>query len=171
MLGGKAIVIAEFFTLLDVPFGNNPDRVFGDVDVTVGGTGMVDVAGFILEGLAVDIVPFSELEKIGIAFGESPHAFFLRNPRSDVLNNPRTFVDILGGEQSFACDARRANPDTNFHGMVVLPLDLCTARCLLRSQRRMMRFACVSDIFPGRANGNMLGTDTQSECMPIRLGG
>jgi hypothetical protein len=32
----------------------------------------------------------------------------------------RTLRLILGGEQSFACDTRRADPDMHFHGKVVL---------------------------------------------------
>jgi len=119
VLGGKPIVITEFFAVLNITFGNNPDGMFGDVDFTVGITGMVDVAGFVLEGLAVDIVLFSELEKVGIAFGESPRAFFLGNPRSNVLNNASGFLNILCSKQTFACNARHANPDTNFHGLLL----------------------------------------------------
>ena len=61
---------------------------------------------------------------------EALGGLFLGNPLPDVLNNPRAFFDILGGKQPFACDAQRADQYVHFHGIVVLPLDLCTARCL-----------------------------------------
>ena len=46
--------------------------------------------------------------------------FFLGNSLPDVLNNPRAFFDILRCEQSFPCNERRADPDTNFHGLLTL---------------------------------------------------
>ena len=55
LLGGKPVIITEFFAFLHIAFGNNPDGAFGDQDVTVGVTGMVDIAGFVLESLAIDI--------------------------------------------------------------------------------------------------------------------
>ena len=64
LLGGKPIVIAEFFAFFDVSFGNNPDGALGDQDVTVRVTGVVDIAGFIFEGLAVDIVAIIEFKNI-----------------------------------------------------------------------------------------------------------
>ena len=67
LLAGEAIVVAEFLSCFDVPFGHNPDRAFGYHDFTVGVTGMIDVAGFVLEGLAVNIVMVVEFEDILIA--------------------------------------------------------------------------------------------------------
>jgi hypothetical protein len=71
VLGGIPIVITQFLAVLNITFGHNPYSTFGDVDFAVGITGMVDVAGGVLEGLAVDIVPCIKLEQVGIAFGES----------------------------------------------------------------------------------------------------
>jgi hypothetical protein len=67
LFGGKPVIITEFFTLFDVPFGNNPDRAFGEEDFTVGVTGMVDIAGFVFEGLAIDIIVVIEFKDILIA--------------------------------------------------------------------------------------------------------
>src|SRR5205823_9549677 len=82
--------------------------------------------------------------------------FLLGNPLSEVLNNPYSLFNILGSKQSFACNARGTDPNTNFHG--ILPQEegtsphiaLCIrwriARSLLRCQRRTIRCACVSGI-------------------------
>jgi hypothetical protein len=67
LLGGQTIVIAEFFALLDVPFGNNPDGALGAQDVTVGVTGMIDIAGGVLQGLTVNIIAIIEGKDILIA--------------------------------------------------------------------------------------------------------
>ena len=67
LLGGKPIIVTEFFALFDVPFGNNPDGAFGDQNFAVGVTGMVDVAGFVLQGFAINIVAVVEFKDILIA--------------------------------------------------------------------------------------------------------
>lgn len=123
MLGGKPIVIAEFFACFDVPLGNNPDGALGDHDITVGITGVVDIADFIFESLAVDIVAIIEFKDTLIALMELVGGFFLGNSSTNVLNNPHPFFDMLRGEQSFPGNARRANPDTNFQGVGVLSLN------------------------------------------------
>jgi len=53
-----------------------------------------------------------------------------------------------GARDVFPSHAQHANPDTRFHGGIVLVLVLCTVRCLLRCHRRRMRCACVSGICP-----------------------
>ena len=67
VLGGKTIVIAEFLAFLSVSFGDNPDGSFCDHDVTIRVARMVDVAGFVLEGLAVNIMVVVEFENVLIA--------------------------------------------------------------------------------------------------------
>jgi hypothetical protein len=119
LLGSKSIVITEFFALGDVPFGNNPDGAFGDQDFTVGLTGMVDIAGFVFQGFAVDIVAMIACNNVLIALIKAFGGFFLGNSLPNVLNNPRAFVDILSGEQSFARNARHTNPDAHFHGILL----------------------------------------------------
>ena len=67
LLGGKAIIVTEFFACLNIAFGNNPDGALGNQDVTVGITGMVDIAGFVLQGLAVNIIAVIEGKNVLIA--------------------------------------------------------------------------------------------------------
>jgi len=67
LLGGKPIVITEFLTFLNITFGNNPDGTFSNEDVTVGVAGMVDIAGFILQSLAINIIAVIEFKDILIA--------------------------------------------------------------------------------------------------------
>jgi hypothetical protein len=59
---------------------------------------MVDVAGFVLEGLAVDIITVVKLEDIGVAAGRSPVTFFFGNLFPIIPNNPGSCLDILCGE-------------------------------------------------------------------------
>ena len=65
---------------------------------TVWVTGMVDVAGFVLEGFAVDIIMIVKLEDIGVAAGRSPVTFFFGNLFPGIPNNPGVCLDILCGE-------------------------------------------------------------------------
>ena len=81
VLGGKTLVIAEFLAFLSVSFGDNPDGSFCDHAVTIRVARMVDVAGFVLEGLAVNIVPVIEIKNVRVALHESPQAFCFGNPR------------------------------------------------------------------------------------------
>ena len=67
MLGGKPIVIAEFLAFLNIALGDNPDGALGAQDVTVGVTGMLDIAGFVREGLAVNIIVVVEGKNVLIA--------------------------------------------------------------------------------------------------------
>ena len=67
LLGSKPIIITEFFAFLNIAFGHNPDGALGAQDVTVGVTGMVDIAGFVLEGLAVNIIAVVEGKNVLIA--------------------------------------------------------------------------------------------------------
>ena len=123
LLGGKPRVIAEFFAFLNIAFGNNPDGALGAQNVTVGVTGVVDVAGFVLQGFPINIIAVVEGENVLIALVEAFGGFVLGNSLPDVLNNPRAFFDILSGEESFACDARRTDPDPNFHTALSLVPD------------------------------------------------
>ena len=77
LLGGKPIVIAEFFAVLNIAFGNNSDGTLGDQDFTVGVTGMVDMAGCVFEGLAIDIIAVIEDKNGLIALIQAFSGFFL----------------------------------------------------------------------------------------------
>src|SRR6267143_1479904 len=50
-----AIIKGQFLACFDVPQRHNPDGTGGRVDFTIRIAGMVDIAGFISEHLAVDI--------------------------------------------------------------------------------------------------------------------
>src|SRR5206468_10900532 len=78
-------------------------------------TGMVDVAGLILQRLAVDVVPVIERKHIGVALGESLHTFFFGNLGANVLNDPSTLLNILGCEKSLSGNPRRTHTYLNLH--------------------------------------------------------
>ena len=67
LLGGEPVVITEFLACPNIAFGNNPDGALRDPDLTVRVTGVVDIAGFVLEGLAIDIIVVIEFENVLIA--------------------------------------------------------------------------------------------------------
>jgi hypothetical protein len=46
--------------------GNNPNGALGAQDGTVGVTGVLDVAGFVLQGFPVNIVSVIEMKNVGI---------------------------------------------------------------------------------------------------------
>jgi hypothetical protein len=95
----------------------------GDQHFTIGITGVIDGAGFVFEGLAIDIVAVVEFKNVLIALRETFGGFVLGNSLPDVLNNPRAFFDMLRGEQPFACNTRCAHPDTHFHTALSLVPD------------------------------------------------
>jgi hypothetical protein len=99
VLGGKPVIVAEFLACLNIALGDNPDRAFRYQDITVGVTGMIDVAGFVLERLPVNIVAVIEMKNVRVTLRESPQAFFFGNSGSDVLNDARAFFNILCGKQ------------------------------------------------------------------------
>ena len=67
LLGGKPIVITEFFALLNITFSHNPDGALGDQDFTVRVARMVDITGFVLQGFPVNIIVVIEGKDILIA--------------------------------------------------------------------------------------------------------
>jgi hypothetical protein len=109
LLGGTAVVITECFACLKIALGNNPDGALGEQDVTVGVTGMVDIAGFMLEGLAVKIIAVIEGKYVLIVLIEAFGGFCLGNPLPDVLKNPPAFL-IFWAANSPSQDACSRNP-------------------------------------------------------------
>jgi hypothetical protein len=109
LLGGKSVVITEFFACLKIALGHNPDGALGEQDVTVGVTGMIDIAGFIFEGLAVKIIAVIEDKNVLIVLIEAFGGFCLGNPLPDVLKNPRAFL-IFWTANSPSQDACSRNP-------------------------------------------------------------
>jgi len=66
VLRGKPIIIAEFFAFLNITLGNNPDGTFSDENFTVGVAGMVNIAGFVFQGLAVNIIAVIEIKNVRV---------------------------------------------------------------------------------------------------------
>ena len=62
-----AVIVGQFFPVSDIPEGHNPDRTGGEVDFTIGITGVVDIAGGVPEDLAIDIIAVIEGKNIDIA--------------------------------------------------------------------------------------------------------
>ena len=55
---------AAFFAVLNIAFGNNPDGALGDQHFTIGITGVIDGAGCVCEGLAIDILAVIEGKEV-----------------------------------------------------------------------------------------------------------
>ena len=87
---------------------------------TVGITGMVDVAGFVLEGLAVNIVALIKLENIDVAAVISPLTFFFGNLFPVIPDNTGVFLDVLRGEKSFASNLGSPYPNKNLHSALMV---------------------------------------------------
>ena len=104
LLGGKPVVIAEFLAVLNITFGNNPYGTFSYDDVTVGVTGVVDIAGFVLQGLAINIIAVIAFKNVLIPLREAFGGFCLGNSLTNVRNNPCSFFDLLSGKRTFACN-------------------------------------------------------------------
>jgi hypothetical protein len=64
-----AVIVGQFFPVSDIPEGHNPDRAGGDVNVTIGITGMVNIAGGVLADLAINIIAVIEGKNIDVALG------------------------------------------------------------------------------------------------------
>ena len=64
-----AVIVRQFFPISDIPEGYNPDCTGGEVDSTIGITGVVDIAGGIPEYLAINIRAVIEGKNIDIPLG------------------------------------------------------------------------------------------------------
>ncbi len=64
-----AIIKGQLLAGFDVPQRHNPDGTGGRVDFTIRIAGMVDIAGFIAEHLAVDVPVVVEGKNVRIALG------------------------------------------------------------------------------------------------------
>ena len=67
--GRIAVIIGQFLAGFDMPQSDNPQCFPGLFDRTVGVTGMVDIAGGILQPHAINIVALIELKDIRITRG------------------------------------------------------------------------------------------------------
>jgi hypothetical protein len=75
-------------------------------DVTVGVTRIVNIAGFVFQGFAVDIVAVIEGKNVLIALIQAFGGFCLGNSLTDVLNDPRPFCGILRSDSLSLREAR-----------------------------------------------------------------
>ena len=99
------IVIAQFLPVLDIPSGDNPDGPGRGFNDTVGGTGMIDIAGGILDKFAVDVEAVVQGKEIDIALIQADLSFLLGNLFPDILDNPPAVWDLLGRKESRARNA------------------------------------------------------------------
>jgi len=105
-------------------FGNNPDCTFSDYDFAIWVTRVIDVASFILQGLAVNIIAVIEVKDILVSLTQAFNRFFLGNSLTEVLNNPGALLNRLGSKESFAGNAGCPNPNSNLHALLTSPLDV-----------------------------------------------
>jgi hypothetical protein len=110
-----AIIVRQFFPVSDMPEGHNPDRTGGDVDVTIGITGVVDIAGGIPEYLAINIRAVIEGKNIDIALRYSLRTDIFRNLLPDVLKNPGRWLDFLRGKETETRNRGLMHPNTHLH--------------------------------------------------------
>jgi hypothetical protein len=88
-------------------------------------------------------------------------------------------LNILCGKQSLPCNARCADPDTNFHRILLqeggsspcAAFFICwrVARSLLRCQRRLIRCACVSGKCSSWASSTVYSGGVSVRKYPISL--
>ena len=75
--------------------------------------GMIDRAGRVRAGGAVEVVPRVQAQDVDVALGEPPLAFAVGNPCAGVGQNPGAGREGAGGKEAFAVEARGANADRN----------------------------------------------------------
>jgi len=73
------VIEAEFLTCCDSAYGYNPEGAIRFFHGTVRITGMVDIAGGIVERLAIDSRAVIQMKDIGIACGAAAYALVGRN--------------------------------------------------------------------------------------------
>src|SRR6266446_4168891 len=66
-LGFIAVIVAQLFTLLNIPSGNNPEGSCGSLYFTVWITRMVDISGDVVERAAINIPAVVEFKDVRIA--------------------------------------------------------------------------------------------------------
>jgi hypothetical protein len=74
-----AVIVGQFLACGDIPPGHNPHGASREMYRTMRVAGMVEVPGFIIERLPVDIPAGVEGKAIVIASGKAFRAFFLGN--------------------------------------------------------------------------------------------
>jgi hypothetical protein len=82
---------------------------------TIQATGMVEVTGFVAEGLAIDIPAGVEGKDRGVASGKAFSTVVFGNLLPTVRDPPGALGDILRRKETLACHARASYPDQNPH--------------------------------------------------------
>jgi hypothetical protein len=110
------VIIAEFFSGLNITEGDNPDLALQDVRFTVRRTGVVDIPSPVLRGLAINVVMGVQEKDEGIPLCDAPRGLLGRNLLPEIRKNPCALGDSLRGEYAFSVDAGWANAEPNRHG-------------------------------------------------------
>jgi len=71
---------------------------------------MVDVAGFVSEGLPVNVIALIQRKDIDIPFCQAFVAFCFGDLLAGVLDDASALFDGLGGKESPACNRGCSNP-------------------------------------------------------------
>src|SRR6266446_936813 len=103
------VIEAEFLPCRDSTHGHNPEGTIRFFHDTVRITGMVDIAGGIVECLAIDSRAVFQMKDVGIACGAAAYALVYRNLFPNVRNNPGPLGDILRCKESLSSNVRRTH--------------------------------------------------------------
>jgi hypothetical protein len=115
-----AVIGGQCLACGDIPPGHQPHGASREMHRTMRVAGMVDVPGFILERLPVDIPAGVEGQDRVIATGKAFRAFFLGHFLPPVWDHLGVLGDILRRKESLSCNARATYPHGNFHPPLLL---------------------------------------------------
>lgn len=105
-----AVIVGQLLPCPDIPTGDNPDGAARLLHVTVRVTGMIDVAGFVSEGLPVNVIALIQRKDIDIPFCQAFVAFGFGDLPAGVLDDASTLFDGLGGKESPTGNRGCSNP-------------------------------------------------------------
>ena len=108
-----AVLGSQCFACGDIPPGHQPHGASRAMHRTMRVAAMVDVPGFILERLPVDIPAGVEGQERVMASGKAFRAFFLGHFLPPVWENLGILGDILRRKESLSCHARATYPHGN----------------------------------------------------------
>jgi len=112
------VIEAEFLSCRDSASGHNPEGAIGFFYDTVRITGMVDIAGGIVERLAIDSRAVIQMKDVGIARGAAAYALVGRNLFPNVRNNLGPLGDILRRKESLSSNALRTHIELYLHRLM-----------------------------------------------------
>jgi hypothetical protein len=109
------VIEAEFLPCHDIAYSHDPEGAIRFFHDTVRITGMVDIAGRIVERLAIDGKAIIQMKDVGIACGAAAHALMGGNLFPNVRNDPGALCDILRRKESLASNARWPHTELYLH--------------------------------------------------------